>query len=538
MKPPEVLAWLAERREKHRAFFTRVLAELCAVDTTVGRDPAACAAGDAACGSILGRTLGLVLPVTAIVEKRPLAPSIAAHPDYTLPPGGRTFQEQYADRYNVIATVPGDPARGVPMIYNAHIDTVAPHIAPRVEAGRVYGRGSADDKGSVALLLTALEALAELEAGVKLVPRAPRVYQFVIEEESGGNGTLAALMDRAIAGYSALVMEVTGNAVHPANRGAVWYQAHLRRAGETVRLAELAAAVILALEEEGAEITGGSAHPLFEPHHVQTCHGILGPYGAHPSAVSDFAAFSAEGLSLAQVRAAVGDGLAGYVARYGDKTRELDPGTGVPKVAAHTSIESRGATVHLEVHGKAGHMGAIHLCDCALIKAAWLIDRITAAGGRVSLAAGEGAETLLEGGQGFVPTHSIEEVMRRLRDAAERGATRYAARLGLGADAARRLLDVGFEKLHNDAFAGDMGSSVLACMQAAWEDCGRPWQPPRGWQVSCDARLFHRLGHDVIVWGPGDLRLAHSAEESLSIEEAMDALSVLVLFTLRAGGAF
>ncbi|NMD35643.1 MAG: hypothetical protein GYA73_07145, partial [Planctomycetes bacterium] len=50
--------------------------------------------------------------------------------------------------------------------------------------------------------------------------------------------------------------------------------------------------------------------------------------------------------------------------------------------------------------------------------------------------------------------------------------------------------------------------------------------------------LFHAFGHDVIVWGPGDLEVAHSAEESLSIDGALEALPILVLFTLRAGGAF
>lgn len=536
MTPREITAWLEARREAHRAFFTRLLVELCAADTTVGREPAECAAGDAACGAIIGRVLGNVLPLSAIVEKRPIDRAIARRPEYTPPPGGRSFAEHFDDRYNVIATVPGDAGLGIPMIYNAHVDTVAPHIAPRVEGGRVYGRGAADDKGSVALLLTALKALGDLAAETRTTVRAPRVYQFVIEEETGGNGSLAALMDRSLEGYSALVLEVTGGAVHPANRGAVWYQAELRREAADVRLAELAAAVILALEDEGAAIKKESAHPLFLPHHVQTCHGILGPYGAHPSAVNDRAAFTVEGLAAGAVRAAAEAALGEYVARYGDKAKEIDPASGAPKVAAHFALAEEGGHVRLDVFGKAGHMGAIHLCDCALIKAAWMIERIAAAGGRVTLASGERDRAMLEGGQGFVPTHGIAEITRRLAEAAARGAARYAARLGLDAEVGRRLVDARFEKLRNDAFAGDPESLVLECMQAAWADAGRPWEAPRGWQVSCDARLFHGFGHDVIVWGPGELRVAHSAEESLSIDEALDALPVLVMFTLRAGG--
>ncbi|HNS00267.1 MAG TPA: M20/M25/M40 family metallo-hydrolase [Planctomycetota bacterium] len=538
MTPREITAWLDARRVAYREFFTRTLVELCAVDTTVGRDPADCAAGDAACGAVIGRLLGAALPLSAVVEKRPIDPAIARRREYTRPPGGRSFSAHFDDRYNVIATVPGEPGRGIPMIYNAHFDTVAPHIAPRVEGGRVHGRGAADDKGSIALLLTALKALGELEAETGTAPRAPRVYQFVIEEETGGNGSLAALMDRSLEGYAALVMEVTGGAVHPANRGAVWYQAELIRGAEGARLAEAAAAVILALEEEGAAIKKESAHPLFLPEHVQTCHGILGPYGAHPSAVNDHAAFTVEGLSAEAARAAADAALGEYVARYGDKTKVVDPVSGGPMVAAHYAIAEEKGALRLDVYGKAGHMGAIHRLDCALIKAAWIIEGLAAAGGRTALACGEGGRTMLEGGQGFVPTHGLEEITRRLAAAAARGAERYGARLGLSGGAARGLVDLRFEKLRNDAFAGDPESAVLACMEAAWADAGRPWTSPRGWQVSCDARLFHAFGHDVIVWGPGDLEVAHSAEESLSIDGALEALPILVLFTLRAGGAF
>jgi acetylornithine deacetylase/succinyl-diaminopimelate desuccinylase-like protein len=531
VKDAPVAALILERAKAaaYRRYFTDLLVRLCAVDTTVGREPAASAAGEAACLGIVAAELGASLPTDAIVEKRPIDPAIAEHPDYTaplLPYGAAAY---YADRYNVIATAGREDAPGLPMIYNAHVDTVAPFLPPRVEAGRVFGRGAADDKGSVALLLTSLRLLRDLEAETGVAPRARRVYQFVIEEESGGNGTLSALLDPRVRGYAALVMEITSLAVHPANRGAVWYQAALRRAAPGVRIGELAAEVILALEEEGAAVKRESAHPLFLPHHVQTCHGVLGPYGKHPSAVNDHVAFRIRGLTEDRLAGAVAAGIADYTARHGDKSGLID---------RHVTVEAgEGSDLFLGVHGKAGHMGALHLCDCALTKAACIAREAVARGGQVELAEGEADEVLLEGGQGFVPTHGIDEITGRLARAARRGAERYARCLGAGGVAADDLLEVRYEKLHNDAYAGDLSSPLLAECRRAWERAGRPWPAMRGWDVSCDARLFHRFGHDVAVWGPGELRLAHSPDESIAIDEAMEALPLLVLLTLGAGGA-
>ena len=48
---------------------------------------------------------------------------------------------------------------------------------------------------------------------------------FVVEEESGGNGSLDLAVDKELKKRydSVLVMECAGNKVYPANRGAVWF---------------------------------------------------------------------------------------------------------------------------------------------------------------------------------------------------------------------------------------------------------------------------------------------------------------------------
>ncbi len=68
---------------------------------------------------------------------------------------------------------------------STHLDTVPNLIAPRLEGGRLYGRGACDAKGIAAAMICAAEALAEGgEDGVDLL--------FVVGEEAGSDGARAA----------------------------------------------------------------------------------------------------------------------------------------------------------------------------------------------------------------------------------------------------------------------------------------------------------------------------------------------------------
>ena len=70
---------------------------------------------------------------------------------------------------------------------STHLDTVPNLIAPRLEGGRLYGRGACDAKGIAAAMICAAEALAERgEDGVDLL--------FVVGEEAGSDGARAAAL--------------------------------------------------------------------------------------------------------------------------------------------------------------------------------------------------------------------------------------------------------------------------------------------------------------------------------------------------------
>lgn len=151
------------------------------------------------------------------VRLSPIDESIVDDPDYTPVPG----HESYRGRPNVLVDLAG-AGGGRSAILNSHTDVVpGPDgmFEARSENGVVHGRGACDAKGQVVTILLALSALKEL--GVRL--KGDVEAQFVIEEEAGGNGSLAAIAGGRRAD-AAVVLEPTGLGVRPANRGAAWFK--------------------------------------------------------------------------------------------------------------------------------------------------------------------------------------------------------------------------------------------------------------------------------------------------------------------------
>lgn len=89
-------------------------------------------------------------------------------------------QEVTKNRGNVWASRAG---RGV--TFSTHLDTVPPHIPPRLDGTRLYGRGACDAKGIAAAMLAAADRLvAAGEDRIDLL--------FVVGEEQGSDGARAA----------------------------------------------------------------------------------------------------------------------------------------------------------------------------------------------------------------------------------------------------------------------------------------------------------------------------------------------------------
>src|SRR5688572_21846303 len=91
-----------------------------------------------------------------------------------------TVQEVSKGRGNVWAS-----RKGGGVAFSTHLDTVPPHIAPRLSGDKLYGRGSSDAKGIAAAMLAAAESLVKSgEERIDLL--------FVVGEEQGSDGARAA----------------------------------------------------------------------------------------------------------------------------------------------------------------------------------------------------------------------------------------------------------------------------------------------------------------------------------------------------------
>jgi acetylornithine deacetylase len=194
------------------------------------------------------RELGLALDIWEIEKK-----DIANHPFY------RCDRDDFSGNPNVVGLLKGIGG-GRSIILNGHIDVVPegdssawnidPYSGDHVN-GKVFGRGSTDMKGGTVALLLAIEALKE--KGVEL--KGDVFFQSVIEEESGGTGTLAAL-ERGYTADAAIIPEPTNMKIFPKQQGSMWFrvcikgkQAHGGTRYEGVNAIDKAYTVIAALKE-------------------------------------------------------------------------------------------------------------------------------------------------------------------------------------------------------------------------------------------------------------------------------------------------
>jgi len=138
--------------------------------------------------------------------------------------------EPYTHRPQVVATVQGrEPGRT--LILNGHMDVVPEGSRSQWEEdpfggilkeGRIYGRGSSDMKGALAVMMSLAKLLHE-----KGLPRGKLILQFVIGEETGEPGTKDLLTKRRIKGDYGIVLEPTSLRVATAVKGLAWFRVTL-----------------------------------------------------------------------------------------------------------------------------------------------------------------------------------------------------------------------------------------------------------------------------------------------------------------------
>ncbi|MEC2039497.1 peptidase [Bacillus altitudinis] len=121
---------------------------------------------------------------------------------------------------------------GKSILLNGHVDVVPagdanqwtyPPYSGHIINGRLYGRGATDMKGGNVSLLFALEALHALQIPLK----GDVVFHSVVEEESGGAGTLAAIL-KGYTADAAIIPEPSHMNIFPLQQGSKWFRLHIK----------------------------------------------------------------------------------------------------------------------------------------------------------------------------------------------------------------------------------------------------------------------------------------------------------------------
>ena len=113
-------------------------------------------------------------------------------------------------RFNLYAQFGGNPAARPGILFHGHMDTVAAHgmespFVPRLAEGQIHGRGSVDQKGGIAAVISAFEET--LKSGAAL--RKPVALVCVIDEESEHRGSMA-LKEMGVDAEFGVITEPTG----------------------------------------------------------------------------------------------------------------------------------------------------------------------------------------------------------------------------------------------------------------------------------------------------------------------------------------
>lgn len=363
-------------------------------------------------------------PLADRADLVPIAETIQDDPDFSW----RSPDYTYGDRPNLIASVCG--GRGPTFFMNTHLDVVPPSIGqdrpydPRVEGGTVFGRGACDAKGQAATIFAVMRALKEM----KLKLPGTLEAHLVIEEENGGNGSLAmarhltAKRGKGCADF-AVVLEPSNLRIMPSVRGAMWFRlktlgrpGHSGTPGSSVSALKKAVVAMQVLEDYHDRLLAASrGNPLFDafenpmPVTFGTCHA-----GNWPAAAP--------------------------------------------------------------------------------------------------------AEATLEGVFGFLPPKKRDDIRREMTKALKT----------CGDEWLREHFELSFPMLHADGNELDPKHPLVAALEASLRESGV--EPKLSALTgSCDARCYaNDLAIPTVVFGPGDLGVAHGKDEQVRIDEILKAAEVLI----------
>jgi acetylornithine deacetylase len=177
-----------------------------------------------------------------------------------------TRLEATPGRPSIVAVAPGT-GHGRSLMFNGHLDTVTlagydgEPLEPRIEDGRMYGRGTFDMKAGIAAMMVAAATAAARPH------RGDIILALVADEEFASAGTEEVL--RQFTADAAIVSEPTHEDIVVAHRGFAWFDvtihgvaAHGSRPDLGVDAIAKAGRFLTGIDDLAMALKDGPAHPI------------------------------------------------------------------------------------------------------------------------------------------------------------------------------------------------------------------------------------------------------------------------------------
>ena len=261
------------------------------------------------------------------------------------------LQNVEAGRENIIAAIPGDSS--VPrLVLLAHLDTVPigggwteDPLGGEIRDGLIFGRGSCDMKGGVAISLGLMETLQKRKAGIS----GDVVFVGTVDEEAPDMlGAQKLVSDGLIRpDDQVLALEPTGTRLRIAQMGLRWLRvnvtgrmAHAGRAHLGIDSAHVMARIVDTLKNEVAQLKHEDAilgRPRFT---CGTFHAGVATNVVPPSAEAFFDMRIVPPMSIEDVIPMVSDVGSRVIAEFPGATFDVNP-LGAPRPPVRASDESK-----------------------------------------------------------------------------------------------------------------------------------------------------------------------------------------------------
>ena len=132
------------------------------------------------------------------------------------------------------------------------------------------------------------------------------------------------------------------------------------------------------------------------------------------------------------------------------------------------------------------------------------------------------ANATIEGGVGFLPNRSMEQVKLEVGEVIEAIDDAWL----------REHYRLSFPRLHNDSYEIDHSHPAVLALHEACKATGLNSEI-LGWNVSCDARLYAKVGKmPTMVFGAGSILDAHAREEKIDFRDILKASEAIARFVM------